>query len=64
LVGEASKISSFLLVQFYSLSSANLDLSLATAPHISYTVTVATTSPLLSISNQFSNSSFDIVSGA
>jgi hypothetical protein len=64
LVGGASKSSSFLLVLFDSLSSANLDLSLATASHISYTVIIATTSALLSISNQFSNSSFDMPSGA
>ena len=53
-----------LLVEFDSLSSANLDLSLTTASHISDTVIVATTSTLLSISNQFSNSSFDMPSGA
>jgi hypothetical protein len=64
LVGGASKISSSLLVQFDSLSYANLDLLLGTAPHIPYTVTVATASALLSISNQFSNSSFDMPSGS
>ena len=41
-----------------------LDLSLATASHVSDTVLVATTSALLSISNQFSNSSSDMPSGA
>jgi hypothetical protein len=53
-----------LLVQFDSLSSANLDLSLGTVSHISDTVIVASTSVLLSMSNQFSNSSFDMPSGA
>jgi hypothetical protein len=62
LVGGVSKISSSLLVQFDSLYSAYLDLSLATASHFSDTVT--TTSALLSISNQFSNSSFAMPSGA
>jgi hypothetical protein len=64
LVGGASKISSSLLVQLDSLSSAYLDLSLAKASNISDTVTVATTSALLSISNQFQILLFDIPSGA
>jgi hypothetical protein len=64
LVGGDSKISSYLFVQFDSLFSANLDLSLAIASHISDTVIVATTSALLAISNQISNYSFDMPSGA
>jgi hypothetical protein len=64
LVGGASKISSSLLVQLDSFSSANLDLSSATAWHIYDNVIVATTSALLSISNQFSNSYFGMPSGA
>jgi hypothetical protein len=63
LVGGASKVSSSLLVQLDSLSSANLELSSATGWHISDTV-VATTSALLSISSQFSNYSFGMPSGA